>query len=425
MSVLPVVALLGGVFLGLDIFVAVALAALIGLYSIGGVDMLPLLSEKLIQGLDSFPLLAIPLFIVAGHIMAKGGIARRLVEVLLLAIGRVPGSMAQVTLLSTFALSGVSGSASADTAAIGSITIPEMKRRNYPAPFAAAVTATAGATGHLMPPSIDLIIVGVVANVSVSALFLAGIIPALVNLVAMLALTMVIAIVRKFPADDTDRSRWVHTLVSSLPALGMPVIILGGIRMGLFTPTEAAAVAVLYSSIVGLFVYRELRLEDVPTLLVDACKRTGAVLFVIAAASALSFYLTFEQVPDAIAMFITSHADNVVAFLLWVNLVFLLVGMVMDALPALIVLMPILVPIAQSYGLDPIHFCIIVLANVGLSFITPPVGLCLYLASAIAKADVGKVMVAILPFTLVLLLMVGLIAAVPQLSLWLPSLAAG
>lgn len=410
------------ILFGFDIYVALGVAAVIGLSTLG-MDGVTVLAEKFIQGLDHFPLLAIPLFILAGHLMASGGIARRLVNVLMLALGRVPGSLGHVTMLSTFALSGVSGSASADTAAIGAVTIPEMKRHNYPMPFAAAVTASAGATGHLLPPSIDLIIVGVVSNVSVGAMFLAGVFPALFNLLTMILVTIVMAIVFKLPRVNIDRSVWLRSLIDGIPALGMPVIILGGIRAGFFTPTEAAAVAVAYSGLVGLFVYREISFAKIPLLMVDACKATGAVLFVIAMASALSFYFTFEQVPADVAQFIKAHATNTVTFLLWVNVVFLLVGMVMDALPALIVLMPILVPLAQTYGLHPLHFCIIVLANVGLSFIHPPVGLCLYIASAISKAPLGRVMLWITPFVLVLALNIVLLAMFPEITLWLPRLA--
>ncbi|WP_034885706.1 TRAP transporter large permease subunit [Ensifer aridi] len=410
------------ILFGVDIYIALGVAAVIGLSALG-VDGVTLLAEKFIQGLDHFPLLAIPLFILAGHLMASGGIARRLVNVLMLALGRVPGGLGHVTMLSTFALSGVSGSASADTAAIGAVTIPEMRRHKYPMPFAAAVTASAGATGHLLPPSIDLIIVGVVSNVSVAAMFLAGVFPAIFNLATMLVLTTIMAMLYRFPKVDIDRSVWLGTLIDGLPALGMPVIILGGIRAGLFTPTEAAGVAVLYSAMVGLFIYREIDFGKIPTLMVDACRSTGAVLFVIAMASAMSFYFTFEQVPADIAHFIKEHATSTVSFLLWVNVVFLLVGMVMDALPALIVLMPILVPLAESYGLHPLHFCIIVLANVGLSFIHPPVGLCLYIASAISKAPLGKVMLWITPFVLVLALNIVLLALFPEVTLWLPRIA--
>jgi tripartite ATP-independent transporter DctM subunit len=415
------VVLFGAIFLGVDVGVAIGLAALVGFFMLGN-GFVVLVAEKFAEGLDSFPFLAIPLFILAGRIMTRGGIARQLVQVLLLAVGRMRGGMGPLTLLSTFVLSGVCGSASADTAAIGAVTIPEMRKRNYPMPFAAAVTATAGATGHLLPPSIDLIVVGVVANLSVGALFLAGVVPAIVNLLSMMALTVGIAIYRKMPREEESRAQWKQTVIKSIPALLMPAIILGGIRGGLFTPTEAAGTAVLYGLVVSLFVYKELQLSELPTLMVEACQATGAVLFVLGMASALSFLFTFQHVPAQIAAFISSHAGSAFEFLLIVNVVFLGVGMIMDALPALIVLMPILVPLAKHYGLNPIHFSIVVLANVGLSFIHPPAGLCLYISAAIARVDIWDATKAIVPFFLALLLLLVVIAAVPGLTLWLPRL---
>jgi tripartite ATP-independent transporter DctM subunit len=411
--------LLGGILLGFDVAVAIGAAAFTG-FALLGSDNIVLLAQKFAEGLDSFPLLAIPLFLLAGRIMTRGGIARQLVNLLLLAMGGMRGALGPLTLLSTFVLSGVCGSASADTAAIGGVTIPEMRKRGYPMPFAAAVTATAGATGHLLPPSIDLIIVGVVANISIGALFLAGIVPALVNLLAMTALSVGIAIYCKLPRDRQERSEWKRTLVKSMPALLMPAIILGGIRGGLFTPTEAACVAVVYGSAVSLFFYRELHFSDFPALMVEACRSTGTVLFIIGMASALSFFFTFEQVPSQVAGFISRYAENSLQFLLMVNVVFLAVGMIMDALPALIVMMPILVPLAGHYGLNPIHFSIIVLANVGLSLIHPPAGLCLYIGAAIARVGVWDATKAVVPFFCVLLLLLVAIAAVPWLTLWLP-----
>jgi tripartite ATP-independent transporter DctM subunit len=411
--------LFGGILLGVDVAVAIGAAALIGFLLLGR-DFSVLLADKFAEGLDSFPFLAIPLFILAGKIMSRGGIARQLVNVLLLAMGGLRGAMGPLTMLSTFVLSGVCGSASADTAAIGAVTIPEMRRRNYPMPFAAAVTAAAGATGHLLPPSIDLIVVGVVANLSIGALFLAGIIPALINLVSMIALTLAIALYRRMPAERESRQRWKQTLFKSLPALFMPVIILGGIRAGFFTPTEAACAAVVYGALVSLFVYGELRLQELPVLMVEACQATGAVLFVLGMANALSFLFTFEQVPQAISAFISLHASGAFEFLLIVNVIFLGVGMVMDALPALIVLMPILVPLAERFGLNPIHFSIIVLANVGLSFIHPPAGLCLYISAGIARIDIWQATKAIIPFFLGLLALLIAIAVFPELTLWLP-----
>jgi tripartite ATP-independent transporter DctM subunit len=413
--------LVPAILMGMDVAIAIGLAALVG-FCLLGPGYSVLLSEKFAEGLDSFPFLAIPLFVLAGRIMSRGGIARHLVNVMMLVIGRMRGGMGPLTLLSTFVLSGVCGSASADTAAIGAVTIPEMRKRNYPMAYAAAVTATAGATGHLLPPSIDLIVVGVVANLSISALFLAGVIPAVVSLLIMIALSLGIAFCRKLPRDEQSRGPWKATVVRGIPALLMPVIILGGIRCGVFTPTEAACTAVVYGGAISIFVYRELSFADLPALMVEACRATGAVLFILGMANVLSFLFTFQRVPEHLASFISEHAGNAVEFLLIVNVVFLGVGMVMDALPALIVLMPILVPLAAHFGINPIQFSIIVLANVGLSFIHPPAGLCLFIGAAIAKVDVWEATKAIVPYFLALLLVLVLISAMPSLTLWLPGI---
>jgi C4-dicarboxylate transporter DctM subunit len=412
-------ALLGGVVLGVDIGVALGAAALLGLALVApGAPFLA--AARFALGLDSFPLLAIPLFILAGRIMTEGGIARRLVAVLLLALGRLPGALGPVTVLSTFVLSGVCGSASADTAAIGAVTVPEMRRRGYPMSFAAAVVASAGASGHLLPPSIDLIIVGVVANISVGALFMAGIVPAFLNLAGILLVSIVIGLLRHLPKDPDSRVEWRRTLLESLPALLLPAVIIGGIRGGWFTPTESAAIAVLAGLVISMLVYRELGPRQLPALLADSCRASGAVLFVIGMASSLSFLFTFEQLPHRLAMFIAAHAGGKISFLLMVNLLFLGVGMVMDALPALIVLMPILVPLAAGFAISPVQFSIIVLANVGLSFIHPPVGLCLYIGAALAKVDIWAATRQIIPFFAMLLLTLLLIALFPEITLWLP-----
>lgn len=411
--------LFGCIVLGFDIGVALGAAAFVGLF-LNAPDALFLTASKFAQGVDSFPLLAIPLFIFAGHIMTVGGIARRLVALLLIALGRMPGALGPVTVVCTFVLSGVSGSASADTAAIGSVTVPEMRRRNYPMPYAAAVVAASGATGHLLPPSIDLIVVGVVANVSVGALFMASLFPAIVNLVGILLLAIAIGVLSNLPSDRESLLDWKRTVLHSLPALLMPVIIIGGIRGGWFTPTESAAIAVLASVLISVFVYREIRIVDLPRLLAVSSRSSGAILFVIGMAGSLSFFFTFEQVPHLLAGFITAHADGELMFLVMVNLLFLGVGMVMDALPALIVLVPILLPIAETYGIDPIHFCIIVLANVALSFIHPPVGLCLYIGASLARVDVWAATKQVVPFFLMLLFTLIIIIAFPNITLWLP-----
>ncbi len=404
------------------IAIALGLAALAGILYLSP-DFLVLLPQKVLGGLDSFTLLAIPLFILAGAIMGHGGIARRIVNVALVFVGRVKGGLGFVVVLATMFFSGVCGSASADTAAIGSVTLPEMLKRKYPPAFATALLAAAGGTATLIPPSIDLIIIGVVAGISIGGLFAAGFLPGLVNALALMALTYYYG--RKLDLPVVERTSWaekLRILADGSLAILMPVIILGGILGGVFTPTEASAVAVFYGLIVSMFIYRELKVTQLPLVLLDACKLTGVVMLVLGMASAFSFVLAFERIPHDIAQFIVAHAEHWIVFVIFVNILFLLLGMVMDALPALIILVPILVPAGVALGMDPIHIGIFIEANVAISLFTPPVGVCLYVACGLSRLPIEAVVRPLIPFFLVLVTTLLVISYVPDITLFLPRL---
>ena len=402
--------------------IALGLAAMAGIVFLDP-GFLPALPQKVLAGLDSFPLLAVPLFILAGTIMGHGGIARRVVNLAMVFVGQVRGGLGLVVILSTMFFSGISGSSSADTAAIGSLTLPEMKRRRYPSPFATALVAAAGGTATLVPPSIDLIVIGVVANISIGGLFAAGFLPGAVNALAILALAYYYGRKLNLPLEARmTLKRKIRVVLDSVLALLMVVIILGGILGGVFTATEASAVAVVYGFCVSFFIYRELTLADVPKVLIQACQLTGVVLLVVAMASAFSFVLTFERIPHLIADFIVEHAHNWVVFVIFVNILFLLLGMIMDALPALIVLLPILVPVGVSLGMNPIHIAILIEANVGISLISPPVGVCLYVACGLSKLPIGVVVRPLIPFLLVLVATLLIISYVPEITLFVPRL---
>ena len=256
-------------------------------------DLVILLPQKFLSGINSFPLLAIPLFILAGNIMGHGGIAKRIIEMALVFVGRMPGGLGMVSVISTMFFSGVCGSASADTAAIGSITLPEMKKRKYPPAFSTALMAAAGGTSTLIPPSIDLVIIGIVANISIAGLFAAGLLPALINTVALLILTYIYGRRLKIPLEPKmSMPQKLKTLGNGVFAILMVAIILGGILGGIFTPTEASAVAVIYGFIISFFVYKELKLEDLPKVLIQTCKLTGLVMFMLGMASIFSFILS-------------------------------------------------------------------------------------------------------------------------------------
>ena len=414
------------VILAVALIASVPIAIALGLAAIAGIlylspEFLVLLPQKVLGGVDAFTLLAIPLFILSGSIMGHGGIARRIVNMALVIVGRVRGGLGLVVILSTMFFSGVCGSASADTAAIGSVTVPEMLKRKYPPAFATALLAAAGGTATLIPPSIDLIIIGIVANISIGGLFAAGFLPGAFNAIALMALVYYYG--HKLDLPLVERT----TLVEKLRVLGdgfyaimMVVIILGGILGGVFTPTEASAVAVIYGFCVSFFIYKELTLSDLPAVLLDACKLTGIVMLVLGMASAFSFVLAFERIPHQIAEFIVAHADNWVVFVIFVNVLFLILGMVMDALPALIILMPILVPVGVSLGMEPIHIGIMIEANVAISLISPPVGVCLYVACGLTRLPIEAVVRPLMPFLLVLITTLLVISYVPEITLFIP-----
>ena len=386
-------------------------------------DVLIMMPQKFLYGLDSFPLLAIPLFVMAGQLMSSGGIAKRIIAMALIFVGRIYGGLALVVIFSALLISGISGSPSANTAAIGSVAIPAMKRLKYPPEFATAVLAAAGGVSTLVPPAIDLIIIGVIANISIGGLFAAGIFPAIVNGVAIMIMAYYFSRKMNLPlAEKTSLLNKIRVLKDGILPILMIIIILGGIYGGIFTPTEAASVAVVYGFIVSFFIYKELKMEDLPTVLLNTAALSGVVLLVLATASMFSFILTFDRIPHAIAQFIVTYADNWILFIILVHIVFLMLGMIMDALPAIIVLMPIFVPVAVSLGMEPIHLGILVAANVGIGMITPPVGICLFVACGISKTPIGSVVKPLLPFLVFLVLTLVIITMFPQITLFLPRL---
>ena len=355
--------------------------------------------------------------------MGSGGIAARIVNFCLIFVGRVRGGLGFVVILATMFFSGVCGSASADTAAIGSTTMPEMLKRKYPKPFATALLAASGATASIIPPSIDLIIIGIVSGISIGGLFAAGILPGIFNGLALMCLCFYFSKKLGLPVTEkTSLNEKLKIFKEGILAIFMPVIILGGILGGIFTPTEASAVAVIYGFVVSMFVYKEMGWKELPAIFLQAAKLTGIVMLVLSMASCFSFVLAFERIPHLIAQFIVTFADNWIVFVICVNVLFFLLGMIMDALPAIIILMPILVPAGIELGMEPIHIGIFVAANVSLSLFTPPVGVCLYVACGLSKLPIEAVFKPLLPFMFVLLLTLLTISYVPQITLFIPNL---
>ena len=423
-------ALILGVFLammiiGVPIAFALGMAGALGIYlSPGGSDLLAVLPQEIFRILSSFPLLTIPMFIFAGTIMANSGLGKRLIGLAQITVGRMPGGLGAAIVVASMFFSGVSGSATADTAAIARVTVPALKEQGYPLPFGTALLAAAGGTAMLIPPSIDLIIIGIVANISIAGLFAAGVIPAVINGLGLIGLVVYISWRRGYGVyKSVSLGEAVRGVVAAVPAFVMVVIILGGILSGVFTPTESSAVAVVYALLVSFFVYRDLKLSMFPKIFRETLELTGMVLLVIAMGAILSYALTFNRIPHELAAALPNLTDNRVLFLLLVQIVFFLIGIVMDGTPALLILVPILMPIAVNhYGIEPIHFGILVEANVALGLVTPPVGLCLYAACAVSRLPLESVIRPLLPMIAVLVVTMLLITYVQGFAMFLPRL---
>lgn len=413
--------------MGLPVAFALAISGTVGiLLSPGGIDLLGSVPQQVYTSLDSYPLMTIPLFIFAGAIMTEGGVATKLIDAARYSLGRGRGGLALVTVASTVMFHGVSGSSTADTAAVGRVMIPALSKEGYPLPFAAAVLAASGATATLIPPTTDLIIIGVVTSTSIGGLFAAGLIPALVNSAALMLVVWLISRKRKY-GNLTENEpfsilKFSGLTVRAIPAIIMLVIIIGGIVFGIFTPTEASAVAVVYGLLVSAFVYRRLNWKTAKTAMSDTLSLTGIVMLIIAAGSVLSYALTVNNVPDELAQGLTSLTSNPLVFLLIVQVIFLLVGTIMDGVPAILILMPILSPIATEFGIEPIHFGILVAANLAIGLVTPPIGLVLSTAAAVGKIPIERVIKPLLPMLVMLIGMLMLLTYVEGFSMFLPRL---
>jgi C4-dicarboxylate transporter DctM subunit len=353
-----------------------------------------IVSQRVYAGLNSFTIMAIPFFIAAGLIMDAGGISRRIVTFADSLVGWMTGSLLMVSVTASTGMAAISGSGTADTAAISAIMQPEIKRRGYDADFAAAVIAAGGSLAAIIPPSLFMIIVASISNVSVGGLFVSGLVPGLMIGVGLLGISYIHA-KRGGPqyADKTPfRMEYLtRSFVAALPALGMPVIIVGGILGGIFTPTEAAGVAVLYGLVVGLFVYRELKFAHLVEVILKAAALSAAVLMIIAAASIFGWLVARANIPQILSEQIQAISNSPVVFLIIVTVLLLLVGMIMESIAAMLVLVPILNPIALSFGIDPLHFALIVVLNLSVGMITPPYGITLYVAASVAGRPILNV----------------------------------
>ena len=405
---------------GMPISIALGLTVLSFMFTMTTVPI-ESVGLKLFTGLDNFSIMAIPFFILAGTFLTRGGVARRMIAFTSSLIGHWPGGLGLAGVAASALFAAVSGSSVATVVAIGSIILPAMIEQGYPKRFGAGVITTSGALGILLPPSVILVLFGVSTNTSIGALFMAGVMPGILLAALMIGLTLVIAWRRGYPR--LPRSTWFQrwrAFRESIWGLALIVIVMGGIYGGIFTPTEAAAVAAVYAFVIAVFVYRDLRLRDVPKVLLSAANTSAMLLYIITNAVLFSFMMTNEHIPQSMAAWIVSQHFNVWTFLFVVNIVLLAAGNVMEPTSILLIMAPILFPIATSLGVDPIHFGILMAVNMEVGLCRPPVGLNLYVASGIARMGISELTVAVLPWLVVMLMFLALISYVPAISIWLP-----
>lgn len=420
--------------LGIPVAFSMGLASIFAMMDSG--ISLQVVIQRVFSSLDSFPLMAIPFFILAGNIMEYSGISQRLINLANSIVGRMTGGLGMVTVLTAMFFASISGSSAATTAAIGSILIPAMVKRGFPKPFSTSVQAVSGELGVIIPPSIPMIIFALSAGtaISIGDLFLAGIGP---GLLISLSLMLVIYLVSKrngygqlvLSAEEQEaeakmmswQGRWDALRKAVLPLM-MPVIILGGIYGGIFTPTEAAAVAVGYALVLGLFVYRTINQTKMMEILRSSVLSTSVIMLIIGNAGLLGWVLTAEKVPSLVANWFVSISDSPIVFLLLVNLLLLLVGMFLETGASIVIIAPILTPVAMQFGIDPIHFGIIIIVNLAVGMVTPPIGVNLFVACQIAGLRIEQIMKSMLPFYLILIIDILLVTYLPQITLWLPSI---
>ena len=407
---------------GMPISISLGLTVLTFLFTMTQVPI-EAVALKLFTGIEKFEIMAIPFFILAGNFLTHGGVARRMINFASSMVGHWHGGLALAGVMACALFAAVSGSSPATVVAIGSIILPAMVRQGYPRGFGAGVITTSGALGILIPPSIVMVMYSVTTNTSVGQLFMAGVVPGLM-LAFFLGLTTWF-LARKHDYPRMPRASWGErwsTFRKSAWGLLLIVIVMGGIYSGAFTPTEAAAMAAVYAFFIAVFVYKDLKLKQVGKVLLDSAAMSAMLLYIITNAMLFSFLMTSENIPQAMAGWITGQGLGVVSFLLVVNVLLLLAGNVMEPSSIVLIMAPILFPVAMKLGIDPVHFGILIVVNMEVGMCHPPVGLNLYVASGITKMGISELTVAVLPWLFTMLAFLVLITYVPQISLWLPNL---
>jgi len=427
MSIWPLVTLI--VFflifslIGVPIFISMGLASIAYCAIFMDLSSFTTIAFEMVEFLNNFAFLAIPFFFLAGDLMNAGGITRRLVSFSTAVIGHIRGGLSHVNIIASMVFSGVSGSAVADTSAVGSVLIPAMKEEGYPAAYAAAVTAASSTIGPVIPPSIPLVVYGLLTEESIGRLFLAGAVPGALMGIYLIVASYIISRKRNYPARP--RAGWatlLKTTFDAAAALVMPLIIVVGIVSGLVTPTEAGALAVVYALVIGLFVYREIRFRDLLGYFSRSMLAAGYVMIIIASAGIFSYLVAEMRAGEMLVRFFTSISESPWVILAIINVFFLVWGAILEPMTALIVVVPMLMPLVNAVGIDPIHFGVVIVLNLMIALITPPVGVVLYLATYLAGVSFSSVVKEIPPFLIALLLALACVTFIPELSLWLPRL---
>ncbi|EMI43070.1 TRAP transporter large permease [Rhodopirellula sp. SWK7] len=447
--------------LNVPIAVAIALASFVAILAEGS-DPSVVLASRMVSGVNSFALLAIPFFILSGHLMGKGGLARRLIDFAATLVGRLPGGLGYVNTLTCMLFGSISGSAAAAVSSVGGFMIPEMNRKGYSREFNVAVTTTAATTGLMIPPSNIMIVYSVAAgSVSIAAMFMAGVLPGVLSGLCIMFVAGVISIFAGYRGEVIEMAKWKPIVATSVigatlvtavmsPRIGLLataviagvltcvclgcfttfrrafftllliVIVIGGILGGIFTATEAAAIAVVYSFVLSVLVYREIRTSELPSILLESGITTAVVMLLIGASSGMSWIMTMANIPQTVSATLLDVSDNPLVILLLINLLLILVGTFMDMTPAVLIFTPIFLPVVTTLGMHPVHFGIMMIANLCIGLCTPPVGTCLFIGCGVGKTSIAKVTPTMLPFFSAMVVALMVITYVPSVSLWLP-----
>jgi tripartite ATP-independent transporter DctM subunit len=410
--------------INVPVAICIGISTFLTILSLGDIPSSYIVAQRIATGISSFPLLAIPFFILSGILMGEGGMARRLIHFASAVAGWATGGLSYVNVLTCMMFGSISGSASAAVSSVGGFMIPEMNKQGYSKAFNVAVTTTAATTGLLIPPSNVMIVYAVATgNVSVAAMFMAGVLPGIAVGLALMIVCGITSCMRGYGVPEkTSVRRIFKSFLDALPSLLLVIIVIGGILSGFFSPTEASAIAVAYALLLAVCLYREVKIQDLPRILLQAGITTSVVMLLVGCSTAMSWILAYENIPQSVSAAMLKISSNPIVILMIINVLLLVVGTFMDMTPAVLIFTPILLPVVTALGMHPIHFGILLIANLCIGLCTPPVGTCLFLGCGIGKISIARVLPSMIPFFFAMIAALMLITYWPALSLWLPNL---